>query len=106
MLSRWAVCGNGICVCGTHSSPHAFPSCALTILFVCGCVCVHREQGQRSEESSPSLAASLRHQTLKQSPSQHSFDSAILDGSLPDENLSVDSDVSDNLFVLMDSGIQ
>lgn len=73
---------------------------------MCGCVCVHREQGQRSEESSPSLAASLRHQTLKQSPSQHSFDSAILDGSLPDENLSVDSDVSDNLFVLMDSGIQ
>lgn len=52
------------------------------------------------------MAASLRHQTLKQSPSQHSFDSAILDGSLPDENLSVDSDVSDNLFVLMDSGIQ
>lgn len=51
------------------------------------------------------MAASLRHQTLKQSPSQHSFDSAILDGSLPDENLSVDSDVSDNLFVLMDSGI-
>ncbi|XP_073326751.1 bridge-like lipid transfer protein family member 3A [Pagrus major] len=62
-----------------------------------------KEQVQRSEESSPSLAASLRHQSMKQSPSQHSFDSAILEGSLPDENLSVDSDVSDNFFVLMDS---
>ncbi|XP_054464335.1 bridge-like lipid transfer protein family member 3A [Anoplopoma fimbria] len=62
-----------------------------------------KEQVQRSEESSPSLAASLRHQSMKQSPSQHSFDSAILDGSLPDENLSVDSDLSDNFVVLMDS---
>ncbi|XP_070766731.1 bridge-like lipid transfer protein family member 3A [Enoplosus armatus] len=62
-----------------------------------------KEQVQRSEESSPSLAASLRHQSLKQSPSQHSFDSAILDGSLPDENLSVDSDISENFVVLMDS---
>lgn len=70
------------------------------------CVCVHREQVQRSEESSPSLAASLRHQSMKQSPSQHSFDSAILEGSLPDENLSVDSDISENFVVLMDSGTQ
>uniref|UniRef100_A0A4W6DE74 Bridge-like lipid transfer protein family member 3A n=1 Tax=Lates calcarifer TaxID=8187 RepID=A0A4W6DE74_LATCA len=61
------------------------------------------EQVQRSEESSPSLAASLRHQSMKQSPSQHSFDSAILEGSLPDENLSVDSDISENFVVLMDS---
>lgn len=67
------------------------------------CVCVCREQGQ---ESSPSVAAGLRHQTLKQSPSQHSFDSAILDGSLPDESLSADSDVSDNFFAFMDSGIK
>ncbi|XP_035512212.1 UHRF1-binding protein 1 [Morone saxatilis] len=59
-----------------------------------------KELVQRSEES---LAASLRHQSMKQSPSQHSFDSAILDGSLPDENLSVDSDISDNFVVLMDS---
>ncbi|KAF7666995.1 hypothetical protein LDENG_00084380 [Lucifuga dentata] len=62
-----------------------------------------KEQVHRSEESSPSLAASLRLQSMKQSPSQHSFDSAILDGSLPDENLSVDSDASDNFVVLMDS---
>lgn len=66
------------------------------------CVCVCREQGQRSEEQ----AAGLRHQTLKQSPSQHSFDSAILDGSLPDESLSAESDVSDNFFAFMDSGIK
>ncbi|RVE70811.1 hypothetical protein OJAV_G00068180 [Oryzias javanicus] len=58
-----------------------------------------REQGQRSEESSPSS----RHKTMKQSHSQQSFDSAILDGSLPDENLSIDSDLSDNFVVLMDS---
>ncbi|XP_076596977.1 bridge-like lipid transfer protein family member 3A [Chaetodon auriga] len=62
-----------------------------------------KELIQRSEESSPSLAASLRLQSMKQSPSQHSFDSAILDGSLPDENLSVDSDFSDNFVVLVDS---
>ncbi|KAF3697128.1 UHRF1-binding protein 1 ICBP90-binding protein 1 [Channa argus] len=62
-----------------------------------------KEQVQRSEEPSPSLAASLRYQSMKQSPSQHSFDSAILDGSLPDENLSVDSDLSDNFVILMDS---
>lgn len=60
-------------------------------------VYVHREQVQRSEES--------RQQSMKPSPSQHSFDSAILDGSLPDENLSVDSDISDNFVVLLDSGV-
>ncbi|XP_054645481.1 bridge-like lipid transfer protein family member 3A isoform X2 [Dunckerocampus dactyliophorus] len=62
-----------------------------------------KEQVQCPEESTPSLAASLRHQMMKQSPSQNSFDSAILDGSLPDENLSVGSDVSDNFVVLMES---
>uniref|UniRef100_A0A3Q4H8M7 Bridge-like lipid transfer protein family member 3A n=1 Tax=Neolamprologus brichardi TaxID=32507 RepID=A0A3Q4H8M7_NEOBR len=59
------------------------------------CLYVHREQVQRSEES--------RQQSMKPSPSQHSFDSAILDGSLPDENLSVDSDISDSFVVLLDS---
>lgn len=73
-------------------------------LLQCVCLCDDREQVQRSEESSPTLAASLRLQSMKQSPSQHSFDSAILDGSLPDENLSVDSDASDTFVVLMDSG--
>ncbi|XP_030589071.1 UHRF1-binding protein 1 isoform X2 [Archocentrus centrarchus] len=53
-----------------------------------------KEQVQRSEETCQ--------QSMKQSPSQHSFDSAILDGSLPDENLSMDSD-SDNFVVLLDS---
>ncbi|CAJ1084777.1 UHRF1-binding protein 1 isoform X2 [Xyrichtys novacula] len=61
-----------------------------------------KEQVQRSEESSPSLTASPR-KSMKQSPSQHSFDSAILDGSLVEENLSVHSDFSDNFVVLMDS---
>ncbi|XP_057686479.1 bridge-like lipid transfer protein family member 3A [Corythoichthys intestinalis] len=63
----------------------------------------NKEQVQQSEESSLSLVASLKHQMMKQSPSQHSFDSAILDGSLPDENLSVGSDFSDNFVVLMES---
>uniref|UniRef100_UPI0037E71BB0 bridge-like lipid transfer protein family member 3A n=1 Tax=Semicossyphus pulcher TaxID=241346 RepID=UPI0037E71BB0 len=62
-----------------------------------------KDQVQRSEESSSSVAASPRHKSMKQSPSQHSFDSAILDGSLPDENLSVHSDFSENFVVLMDS---
>ncbi|XP_072305248.1 bridge-like lipid transfer protein family member 3A [Eucyclogobius newberryi] len=59
---------------------------------------------QQSEQSSPAL--SLR--SMKQSPSQHSFDSAILDGSLPDENLSVDSDLSYGFVVLIgsESGIE
>ncbi|CAG6021709.1 unnamed protein product [Menidia menidia] len=54
-----------------------------------------REQGDSS--------LSTRQPNMKQSSSQQSFDSAILDGSLPDENLSVDSDFSDNFVVLMDS---
>ncbi|KAM4610350.1 bridge-like lipid transfer protein family member 3A [Polymixia lowei] len=62
-----------------------------------------KEHAQRSEESFPSLPSSIRLQSMKHSPSQHSFDSAILDGSLPDENLSVDSDTSDNFVVLTDS---
>lgn len=66
-----------------------------------------KEPLQRSEESS-SPAPSLRSQAMKQSPSQHSFDSAILDGSLPDENLSVDSDLSDGFVVLIgsESGVE
>ncbi|XP_056130590.1 bridge-like lipid transfer protein family member 3A [Lampris incognitus] len=56
-----------------------------------------KEQVQHSEESS------LRLHSMKPSPSQHSFDSAILDGSLPDENLSVHSDTSDRFVVLMGS---
>ncbi|XP_037335092.2 bridge-like lipid transfer protein family member 3A [Pungitius pungitius] len=63
-----------------------------------------KEQLPRPDDASPSLAAGLRGQSMKQSPSQHSFDSAILDGSLPDEYLSVDSDLSDNFVILtMDS---
>ncbi|XP_077368729.1 bridge-like lipid transfer protein family member 3A [Festucalex cinctus] len=62
-----------------------------------------KEQVQHPEESSPTLVASRRHQTMKQSPSQHSFDSAILDGSLPDESLSMGSDGSDNFVALMES---
>ncbi|XP_068996527.1 bridge-like lipid transfer protein family member 3A [Embiotoca jacksoni] len=62
-----------------------------------------KEQVQRSVESSPSVTSSLRHQKIQQSPSQHSIDSAIMDGSLPDENISMDSDFSDNFVHLMDS---
>ncbi|XP_071228344.1 bridge-like lipid transfer protein family member 3A [Salvelinus alpinus] len=58
---------------------------------------------QRPEEGCP--MASLRLQSMKLSLSQYSFDSAILDGSLPDDHLSVDSDTSDN--ILMDeSGVE
>ncbi|XP_068603871.1 bridge-like lipid transfer protein family member 3A [Brachionichthys hirsutus] len=56
-----------------------------------------KDQRQRSDDPAPSQ------HPMAQSPSQHSFDSAILDGSLPDESLSVDSDASDGLFVLLDS---
>lgn len=40
------------------------------------------------------------------SQSQHSLESASLDGSLPDDRFSVDSDSSDNFVILMDSGKQ
>lgn len=75
-------------------APHVFHWISLNHRL---CLYVHREQVQRSEES--------RQQSMKPSPSQHSFDSAILDGSLPDENLSVDSDISDSFVVLLDSGV-
>uniref|UniRef100_A0A674CVM5 Bridge-like lipid transfer protein family member 3A n=1 Tax=Salmo trutta TaxID=8032 RepID=A0A674CVM5_SALTR len=55
---------------------------------------------QRPEEGSP--MASLRLQSMNQSLSQHSFDSAILDGSLPNDHLSVESDASENFVILMD----
>nr|XP_015823924.2 bridge-like lipid transfer protein family member 3A [Nothobranchius furzeri] len=58
-----------------------------------------RELIQHSEESYLSTPP----HTISQLHSQQSFDSAILDGSLPDENLSVGSDFSDNFEVLMDS---
>lgn len=74
------------------------------VFFMTVCVYFHREQVQRSEEPPPPSGAGHRHQSMKHSSSQHSFDSAILEGSLPDENLSVDSDASDNFVVLMDSG--
>ncbi|XP_020314607.1 UHRF1-binding protein 1-like [Oncorhynchus kisutch] len=59
---------------------------------------------QRPEEGSP--IASLRLQSMNQSLSQHSFDSAILDGSLPNDHLSVENDASENFVILMDdSGV-
>ncbi|KAK6303496.1 hypothetical protein J4Q44_G00259500 [Coregonus suidteri] len=60
---------------------------------------------QRPEEGSP--MASLRLQSMNHSFSQHSFDSAILDGSLPNDHLSVESDTSENFVILMDeSGVE
>uniref|UniRef100_A0A8C1UAQ3 UHRF1 binding protein 1 n=1 Tax=Cyprinus carpio TaxID=7962 RepID=A0A8C1UAQ3_CYPCA len=55
------------------------------------------------EESSPSIMGNLRLQSMKQSPSQNSCDSAILEGSLADDGLSIDSDISENFVILMDS---
>ncbi|KAI1892965.1 hypothetical protein AGOR_G00138930 [Albula goreensis] len=63
-----------------------------------------RETPQRPEDPAPSPAAgNQRLQAMKHSPSQHSFDSAILDGSLPDDGLSVDSDTSENFIIIADS---
>lgn len=50
------------------------------------------------------MMGNLRLQSMKQSPSQNSCDSAILEGSLADDGLSVDSDISENFVILMDSG--
>ncbi|XP_039604616.1 UHRF1-binding protein 1 [Polypterus senegalus] len=61
-----------------------------------------REQTTRVDES-PGTPGKSRVLTMKHSPSQHSFESTSLDGSLPDEHLSVDSDNSDNFVILMDS---
>ncbi|MFT7812926.1 UHRF1-binding protein 1 [Arapaima gigas] len=62
-----------------------------------------REQVQRHEETPPPAPGRWHPTPVRQSPSQHSFDSAILDGSLPEDGLSLDSDISDNFAVLADS---
>uniref|UniRef100_A0A8C4RMN2 UHRF1-binding protein 1-like n=1 Tax=Erpetoichthys calabaricus TaxID=27687 RepID=A0A8C4RMN2_ERPCA len=61
-----------------------------------------KEQTTRVDES-PATPGKSRVLTMKHSPSQHSFESTSLDGSLPDEHLSVDSDNSDSFVILMDS---
>nr|XP_015197634.1 PREDICTED: UHRF1-binding protein 1 isoform X1 [Lepisosteus oculatus] len=58
-----------------------------------------RDQPSRPEDP----PGNLRVQSMKHSPSQHSFESSSLDGSLPDDGLSVDSDSSENFVILMDS---
>ncbi|XP_059383250.1 bridge-like lipid transfer protein family member 3A isoform X2 [Carassius carassius] len=65
----------------------------------------NKEQSARPEESSPSIMGNQRLQSMKQSPSQNSCDSAILESSLSDDGLSIDSDISENFVILMDSGV-
>ncbi|CAL8367448.1 unnamed protein product [Lota lota] len=63
-----------------------------------------KELALHSEESSsPSPAASLHLLSMRNSPSQSSLDSSMLDSGLPDDRLSVTSDTMDNFVVLMDS---
>ncbi|XP_023654718.1 bridge-like lipid transfer protein family member 3A isoform X1 [Paramormyrops kingsleyae] len=62
-----------------------------------------KDQNQRSEEAPFSIPGALRLTPIRQSPSQHSLDSAILDGSLPEDRFSLDSDTSENLTVHVDS---
>uniref|UniRef100_A0A8C2K465 UHRF1 binding protein 1 n=1 Tax=Cyprinus carpio TaxID=7962 RepID=A0A8C2K465_CYPCA len=64
----------------------------------------NKDHSAQPEESSPSIMGNLRLQSMKQSPSQNSCDSAILEGSLADDGLSIDSDISENFVILMDSG--
>uniref|UniRef100_A0A3B3R8W9 Bridge-like lipid transfer protein family member 3A n=1 Tax=Paramormyrops kingsleyae TaxID=1676925 RepID=A0A3B3R8W9_9TELE len=59
---------------------------------------------QMNEEAPFSIPGALRLTPIRQSPSQHSLDSAILDGSLPEDRFSLDSDTSENLTVHVDSG--
>uniref|UniRef100_A0A8C1HH07 Bridge-like lipid transfer protein family member 3A n=1 Tax=Cyprinus carpio carpio TaxID=630221 RepID=A0A8C1HH07_CYPCA len=63
----------------------------------------NKDHSAQPEESSPSIMGNLRLQSMKQSPSQNSCDSAILEGSLADDGLSIDSDISENFVILMDS---
>ncbi|XP_016106938.1 UHRF1-binding protein 1-like [Sinocyclocheilus grahami] len=49
------------------------------------------------------MMGNLRLQSMKQSPSQNSCDSAILESSLADDGMSIDSDISENFVILMDS---
>ncbi|KAI4898865.1 hypothetical protein NFI96_024168 [Prochilodus magdalenae] len=56
-----------------------------------------KEQAARQDDSS------LRLQPIKHSPSQNSCDSALLDSSVADDGLSVDSDTSENFIILLDS---
>ncbi|XP_051961883.1 UHRF1-binding protein 1-like [Xyrauchen texanus] len=66
----------------------------------------NKEQRLRPEESSLSIIGNLRLQSMKQSPSQNSCDSAILEESLADDGLSIDSDISENFVILMDSDME
>ncbi|MBN3297409.1 URFB1 protein, partial [Amia calva] len=63
----------------------------------------HPREPQPRLEEPPPVLGNLRVQTMKRSQSQHSFESASLDGSLADDGLSVDSDSSENFVILMDS---
>ncbi|XP_042606335.1 UHRF1-binding protein 1-like isoform X2 [Cyprinus carpio] len=65
----------------------------------------NKEHSARPEESSPSIMGNLRLQSMKQSPSQNSCDSTILESSLSDDGLSIDSDISENFVIIMDSGV-
>uniref|UniRef100_W5KWF8 Bridge-like lipid transfer protein family member 3A n=1 Tax=Astyanax mexicanus TaxID=7994 RepID=W5KWF8_ASTMX len=58
-----------------------------------------KEQTARPDDGS------LRLQPLKHSSSQNSCDSGLLDSSIADDGLSVDSDTSENFIILLDSGI-
>lgn len=48
----------------------------------------------------------MRFFSMKRTASQHSFDTSSLDGSGPEDRLSVDSDGSDGFVMLMDAGNQ
>uniref|UniRef100_A0A8D0L272 Bridge-like lipid transfer protein family member 3A n=1 Tax=Sphenodon punctatus TaxID=8508 RepID=A0A8D0L272_SPHPU len=50
-----------------------------------------------------SNSSRIRFFSMKRTPSQHSFDATSLDGSGPEDRLSVDSDGSDGFVMLMDS---
>lgn len=48
----------------------------------------------------------MRFLPMKRTASQHSFDTSSLDGSGPEDRVSVDSDGSDGFVMLMDAGNQ
>ncbi|XP_036448042.1 UHRF1-binding protein 1-like [Colossoma macropomum] len=58
---------------------------------------------QTKEQAARPDDPGLRLQPLKHSSSQNSCDSALLDSSVADDGLSVDSDTSENFIILLDS---
>lgn len=84
-------------------NPKLFAFVLFFVVFFC------RDSVPKAEEGAvtPGGGSSrMRFFSMKRTASQHSFDTTSVDGSGPEDGLSVDSDGSDGFVMLTDSGNQ